>query len=56
MEKYRSLGMGHMMLDAALGFEREPDYSKISVYSSKDLQTSRNPYLINYWICRYAEL
>ncbi len=44
LKKYRGLGIGQMMLDAALGFAKESGYSNNRLFNSKDLQTARNLY------------
>lgn len=47
LKRYRGLGIGQVMLDAALGFAKKLGYSNIYLYGSKDLQRARNLYLHN---------
>ena len=47
LKPYRGLGIGQQMLDTALNFAKNSGYSKILLYSSKDLTVSRILYLKN---------
>ena len=44
MKRYRWLGIGQMMPDAALGFEKESCYSNNRLFNPKDLQTVNKLY------------
>ena len=44
---YRGQGIGQKMLNTALDYAKEKGYSKIFLYSSKDLTDSRNLYIKN---------
>jgi GNAT superfamily N-acetyltransferase len=47
LKRYRGLGIGQQMLDTALDFAKRIGYSRISLYSSKELKASRKLYLKN---------
>lgn len=47
---YRGVGIGQQLLETALNFAKKAGYSKIFLYSSKDLTISRNLYLKNGFI------
>jgi GNAT superfamily N-acetyltransferase len=42
--KYRGKGIGQQMLETALNFAKKAGYSKLFLYSSKDLMDSRKLY------------
>jgi putative acetyltransferase len=44
-KQFRGQGIGQQMLDAALDYAKKAGYSKIFLYSSKDLKASRHLYL-----------
>ncbi len=46
-KQYRGKGIGQQMLETALNFAKKAGYSKIFLYSSKDLTDSRKLYLKN---------
>ena len=46
-KQYRGLGIGQELLDIALDYAKKIGYSKILLYSSKDLVVSRQLYLKN---------
>lgn len=47
---FRGQGIGQQMLDTALDYAKKACYSKIFLYSSKNLKASRNLYLKNGFI------
>lgn len=46
-KEYRGQGIGQQMLETALNFAKKVGYSKVFLYSSKDLTDSRKLYLKN---------
>jgi GNAT superfamily N-acetyltransferase len=46
-KQYRGQGIGQQMLNMALDYAKKNGYSKILLYSSKDLVVSRHLYLKN---------
>ena len=46
-KRYRGLGVGQQMLDTALAYAKKRGYSKIFLYSLKELEDSRKLYLKN---------
>jgi len=49
-KQFRGKGIGQQMLDTALDYAKKAGYSKIFLYSSKDLKASRHLYLKNGFI------
>ena len=49
-KSYRGMGIGQQMLDTAVDFAKRIGYSRIFLYSSKELKASRILYLKNSFV------